>query len=602
METRRLRLMARLVRDNAKYYVRALISTVFTVTIALLTPLLFAETVDAIIGTKPLGAPDFIVRWFESIGGRAFVSERLWIVALLLLGLSVIRGAFMYLRGRSTAQAAEQAALDLRERLYAHLQRLSYNYHVKAETGDLIQRCTSDVDTTRRFLAMQLIEVFNTVLTVGIAMIILFGRNVPLTLISTAAMIPLFLFAFIFFRLVIKHFTLSDEAEGRMSTTLQENLTGVRVVRAFGRQRFEVEKFDEKSKAFRDKTEKLLWLLAVYWSASDLLILTQMCVSLLVGVVYAANGTITLGTLMVFTSYIGMILWPVRNLGRILSDAGKALVSLERIDQVLRQPKEEDAPDSISPDLSGDIVFDNVSFAYEEKRPVLKNVSFTAKAGETVAILGATGVGKSTLVHLLQRLYEPKEGRITIGGHPLEKIEKQHLRSHVGLVLQEPFLYSKTIKENVGIAKRDPAEEDVFEVARVAQADEFIRESEKGYETLVGERGVTLSGGQKQRVAIARTLLKDNNILIFDDSLSAVDTQTDAAIRRELSKKRKGVTTFIISHRLTTLAEADTILVLDQGTVVQQGTHEELIHQPGLYQRIYEIQSALEEELEDETA
>lgn len=602
MQTRRLRLMASLVRENARYYVRAIISTVITATVGLITPLLLAETIDAVIGTRPLNAPGFLVRAFESIGGRAFVSQNLWIVAVLLLGLSVLSSIFMYVRGRSTAQAAEQVALDLRQRLYAHLQRLSYNYHVKAETGDLIQRCTSDVETTRRFLASQLIEAVNAVFRVGIAIVILFGRNVPLTLISTAIIIPLFLFAYLFFKQVIKSFRVTDEAEGKMSAVLQESLTGVRVVRAFGRQRYEVEKFDEKSANFRDRADRLLWLLAVYWSASDAMIMTQMCVSLLFGVVYAASGAITIGTLTVFISYLGMILWPVRQLGRILSDGGKALVSLERIDEILRQPPEADAENSITPDLSGDIVFDDVSFYYDEGQPVLDHVSFTAKAGETVAILGATGVGKSTMMHLLQRLYEPREGRITIGGHPLERIEKHHLRSHIGLVLQEPFLYSKTIRENVGIAKRSPTDEEIYEVARVAQADEFIRESDKGYETLVGERGVTLSGGQKQRIAIARTLLKDNNVLIFDDSLSAVDTQTDAAIRRALAGKRSDVTTFIISHRVTTLAEADRILVLDQGRVVQQGTHAELIETPGLYQRIYQIQSTLEEELENETA
>lgn len=600
MKTRRMLLMGQLIRENSRNFARAAISTVFTVSIALLTPLLFAAVVDSVIGTDPLRAPAPFVEAFLAIGGREYLTKNLWIVSLVLIGLSLVRSVFMYIRGRSTAQAAEKAALTLRTRLYQHLQHLSYRYHVKAETGDLIQRCTSDVETARRFLAVQFVEIINILLTVGIAMVILFSRNVPLTFISTAVMIPLFLFAYFFFRQVLHHFSLSDIAEGKMSATLQENLTGVRVVRAFGRQRYEMEKFEEKSRDFQRKTDKLLWFLAVYWSGSDLLILVQMCVSLLVGIVYATNGTITLGTLIVYNSYIGMILWPVRNLGRILSDAGKALVSLERIDDVLRQPAEKDAPGSIAPDLTGDIVFENVSFAYEEKKQVLSNLSFTIRGGETVAILGATGAGKSTLVHLLQRLYEPTSGRITIGGHPLELIEKKHLRKHVGLVLQEPFLYSKTIRQNVGIAKRNPTEAEVKEVAGVAQADSFIRESEQGYETLVGERGVTLSGGQKQRIAIARTLLKPNHILIFDDSLSAVDTQTDAAIRKALAQKRTGVTTLMISHRLITLSEADRILVLEGGRIVDQGTHRELIARPGLYRRIHQIQNALEEELEDE--
>lgn len=592
--------MASLIRDNATYYLRAIGSTVFTVMLGLLTPLVMAETIDAIIDAKPLNAPAFIVRAFESIGGREYLARNLWIVAALLVALSLIRSGFMYIKGRSTSQAAEQAALSLRERLYAHLQHLSYNYHVKAETGDLIQRCTSDVETTRRFLASQLVEAINSVFLICISMSILFSRSVKLTLISTAMVIPLFLFAFLFFKQVIKHFRMADEAEGKMSAVLQENLTGVRVVRAFGRQRYEVEKFDQMSSSYRNKVDKLIWLLSIYWSSSDFLTMVQTCIMLLFGVTLAARGEITIGTLTIFISYIGMVLWPVRQLGRILSDAGKALVSLERIDEILRQPKEEDCEAPIRPDLSGDIVFDSVSFHYEEKQPVLKDISFTVKAGETVAILGATGSGKSTLMHLLQRLYEPRSGRITIGGHPLDTIEKHHLRSRVGLVLQEPFLYSKTIQDNIGIARKKCSEDEIFEAARVAQADDFIRESEKGYATLVGERGVTLSGGQKQRIAIARTLMKQNDILIFDDSLSAVDTQTDAAIRQELKTRRQGVTTFIISHRVTTLAEADRILVLEDGKIIQQGSHQELIAQEGLYQRIYLIQSAIEEELQEE--
>ena len=602
MQTRRAKLMAALILDNGKYYVRAFFSVMVALSIALLTPLVMAETIDAIIGTRPLNAPDFVVRAFEAIGGRDYVANNLWIVALLLLVLSVIRSTFMYIRGRSAAQASERAVLDLRQRLYSHLQRLTYNYHVKAETGDLIQRCTSDVETTRRFLAMQLVEATNAFLTVTVSVAVMMSRHVKLTLISTAVIIPLFLFAYLFFKKVIKYFRISDEAEGKMSAVLQENLTGVRVVRAFGRQRFEVDKFDEVSSSLREKTDKLYWLLAVYWSASDAMIMAQTGVMLIAGVSFAAAGEITVGTLTLFASYISMCLWPVRQLGRILSDAGKALISLERVDEILRQPPEADEPDALRPDLSGDIVFDDVSFAYEAGRPVLEHVSFTAKAGQTVAILGATGCGKSTLVHLLQRLYEPNSGRITIGGTPLSRIEKHYLRSHVGLVLQEPFLYSKTIRDNVAIVRPDCPDEAVFEAARVAQADEFIRESEQGYETLVGERGVTLSGGQKQRIAIARTLLKDNRILIFDDSLSAVDTQTDAGIRAELAQKRAGVTTFIISHRVTTLAEADEIIVLEQGRVAQQGTHAELIRQPGLYQRIYHIQSALEDEMHEVTA
>jgi len=597
-----MKLMLSLLRENGRGFLLAAFGAAAAVLMRLSFPLLMGFMVDNVIGGSPVALPSFLTRTFGWVADTALLRERLWIVPGILIALSLVQAAAMFIRGRSTAKASETAVLTLRNRLYRHLSRLSYNYHVKAETGDLIQRCTSDVETLLRFLTQQLIEAVTSILMIVVGFSVLISRHALLTLYASAMVPPLFLFALLFFKQVVKHFKVADESEGKMSAVLQENLTGVRVVRAFGRQRFEVDKFDAKSDDFRRKAEKLNELLAVYWAISDLLTMVQIGVTLIVGVIFTTRGDITVGTLMVFLSYIGMILWPVRQLGRILSDAGKSLVSLERIDEILRQPAETDAENPITPALSGDIVFDDVSFYYEEKQPVLRNISFTAKAGETVAILGSTGCGKSTLMHLLQRLYEPQSGRITIGGHPIDRIEKRHLRSRVGLVLQEPFLYSKTIKENLGIAKRGFTDAEAEDAARVAQAEDFIKESANGYETLVGERGVTLSGGQKQRVAIARTLMKDNDILIFDDSLSAVDTQTDAAIRRELRSRREGITTFIISHRITTLMEADRILVLEGGKVVQQGTHLELIEQPGLYQRIYSIQSAMEEELEETTA
>jgi len=396
----------------------------------------------------------------------------------------------------------------------------------------------------------------------------------------------------------VKYFRIADEAEGSMSAVLQENLTGVRVVRAFGREIYEVEKYTKVNDDMFRKWRRVNDLLAVYWSGSDFLSMTQTGITLLFGVFMAARGELLVGEMTVFVSYISMLLWPIRQLGRILSDMGKSMVAFDRIDEILTQKSETDAEDAVDAPIDRDIEFRHVGFEYEEKNPVLKDVSFTVKAGQTVAILGATGSGKSTLMLLLQRLYDVKRGDILIGGVSISKIRKKHLRSRIGLVLQEPFLYSRSVRDNVRIVKPDAPDEEVFEVTRTASAHEFIESFERGYDTPVGERGVTLSGGQKQRVAIARTLLKDNDILIFDDSLSAVDTETDAAIRLALREKRKGLTTFIISHRLTTLAEADFIIVLEDGKVAQQGTHAELIHQPGLYQRIYQIQSALEEELE----
>ena len=599
MKKRRINMVKTFLEGNAARYFGSIGAVVVNVAISFLTPLVLAETIDAVIGQKrPLAIPGFLGRWVEQLGGREFLVRNLWIMGLAMLLLSVVGGAFQFLRGKWMAEASESIAKTMRDKLYRHLQTLPFDYHVKAETGDLIQRCTSDVETIRRFLSSQVIEMFRSVLMIVVALVIMLRMNSLMTLMSMVLIPPLFAFAFLYFKWVVKSFRAADEAEGRMSAVLQENLTGVRVVRAFGREKYEVDKFTKVNNALHDKSIRVNDLLAVYWSGSDLMSMIQTGITLVFGVFMAARGKLLVGEMTVFVSYISMLLWPIRQLGRILSDMGKSLVAFDRIDEILTQKSEEDAPDAIDAPIDRDIEFRHVGFEYEEKNPVLKDVSFTVKRGQTVAILGATGSGKSTLMNLLQRLYDVKRGEILIGGVNINKIRKKYLRAHIGLILQEPFLYSRTVRNNVRIVKPDATDDEVFEVTRTASAHEFIESFEKGYDTPVGERGVTLSGGQKQRVAIARTLLKDNDILIFDDSLSAVDTETDAAIRLALKEKKQGMTTFIISHRLTTLAEADFIIVLEDGRVAQQGTHDELIHQKGLYQRIYQIQSALEEELD----
>ena len=599
MKKRRINMVRTFLEGNAARYFGSIGAVVVNVAIGFLTPLVLAETIDAVIGQKrPLAIPGALGQWVEQLGGREFLVRNLWIMGLAMLLLSVLGGVFQFLRGKWMAEASESIAKTMRDKLYSHLQTLPFDYHVKAETGDLIQRCTSDVETIRRFLSSQVIEMFRSVLMIVVALVIMLRMNKLMTLMSMVLIPPLFAFAFLYFKWVVKSFRAADEAEGRMSAVLQENLTGVRVVRAFGREQYEVDKFTRVNNALHDKAIRVNDLLAVYWSGSDLMSMLQTGITLVFGVFLAARGQLLVGEMTVFVSYISMLLWPIRQLGRILSDMGKSLVAFDRIDEILTQKSEEDAPDAIDAPIDRDIEFRHVGFEYEAKNPVLKDVSFTVRRGQTVAILGATGSGKSTLMNLLQRLYDVKRGEILIGGVNINKIRKKYLRAHIGLILQEPFLYSRTVRNNVRIVKPDAPDDEVFEVTRTASAHEFIESFEKGYDTPVGERGVTLSGGQKQRVAIARTLLKDNDILIFDDSLSAVDTETDAAIRLALKEKKQGMTTFIISHRLTTLAEADFIVVLEDGRVAQQGTHDELIHQKGLYQRIYQIQSALEEELD----
>ncbi|MBQ8081168.1 MAG: ABC transporter ATP-binding protein [Clostridia bacterium] len=594
--------MRKLIGMNLPWFIGTFVCVAGSVLLDYLSPLLLAETLDHYLAGEPSVLPGFLQGWLNGLASRETIVQNLWIVGLLIIGINLLSGVFNFLKGRWSAEAGENVALYLRESLYDHIQRLPFSYHMKAETGDLVQRCTSDVETVRRFLSVQLMQVANAVIMIVVALSVLLTKNIRLTLLSMILIPPLFLFAWLFFRWVVKAFREADEAEGKMSAVLQENLTGVRVVRAFGRQAFEIDKFGAVNDDFCDKNFKINKLLAIYWSVGDCLSMLQSMITLVACIYAAISGEITLGVLVIYTTYVGKLLFPIRQLGRILSDAGKSMVALDRIGQVLNEPEEPEEPGALRPNLRGDIVFDDVVFRYDDEHPVLDHISFTVRQGETVALLGATGSGKSSVALLLQRLFEPQGGTISIAGTPISQIDRSYLRGRIGLVLQEPFLYSRTIRENVAIA--DPKADDgrIDRAVTDAAAKPFILDSENGFDTVVGERGVTLSGGQKQRLAIARTLVRDNDILIFDDSLSAVDTETDAMIRRALKERREGVTTVIISHRINTLREADQILVLENGKISEQGTHEQLIRQPGLYQQVFRIQTSLETELAEEGA
>lgn len=595
-----LKLLLSFMKGNKLLYTGAVICVALATLFSLVIPLIIRFTIDSIIGDEPLRLPEWFLNLLEQVGLSDRLLNSLWLIGLFIVLLTLIRGFFLYFKGKWSATASETIARNLREKLYDHIQHLPYNYHLSAETGDLIQRCTSDVETIRRFLAVQFVEMGRAIFMLTLISWFLFNLHVKLTLIAMTVIPIIITFSFIFYRRVKHSFKLAEEAEGRLSTTLQENLTGVRVVRAFANQAFEIDKYNNKNIEFRDLVYRVISQLAWFWSISDCLSMLQMGAVLVLGVFWAAEGMITLGTLVVFITYEGMLLWPVRQLGRILTDLGKTLVALGRIQEILDQPHESEAADEIKPELNGDIEFKDVWFSYNNEEPVLKNLSFSINKGETIAITGPTGSGKSSLVHLLARLYDYDKGSIAINGYKLKDINKKWLRKHVGLVLQEPFLFARTVKENIALPRNNVKDAEIFEAAREAAIHNVIEDFENGYETIVGERGVSLSGGQKQRIAIARTLIRDCPILIFDDSLSAVDTETDAAIRQALKKKSREKTTIIISHRINTLSEADKILVLDEGRLVQSGTHEQLIKQKGIYNRLWVIQNSLEDEFKEE--
>src|SRR5690554_3473315 len=591
-----IKLLWKYLKGKRLLYTGAVVSIGLASFFSIINPLVIKITIDSIIGGQEVDLPawmDYIgvnfINRVVALGGGAL--QKIILAALLFIILTLLRGIFLYLKGRWSAEAAETFAREMRDRLYDHIQHLPYRYHINARTGDLIQRCTSDLDQIRRFLAVQFVEMGRAVFILLMVGAVMFSLHLKLALVSMAVVPIIFAFSFFFYREVKKTFKDADEAEARLSTVLQENLSGVRVVRAFARESYEIEKFEGKNREYRDLIYRVIRLLAWFWSSSVLLCMLQIGGVLVLGVYWASLGEISLGTLVVFASYEGMLLWPVRQMGRILTDLGKTLVSLRRIQEILDEESEKNES-GLKPEISGNIIFKDVSFKYEEGNEILKDVSFEVKEGQTLAILGPTGAGKSSLVHLLARLYDYPEGSIKINGVELKEIDKKWLRKHIGLVLQEPFLFARTIKENIKLARNDARDTEIFEATNNAAIHEVINDFEKGYDTMVGEKGVSLSGGQKQRLAIARTLIRNCPILIFDDSLSAVDTETDAAIRKALKEESRNATTIIISHRVNTLAEADLIIVLEEGQVVQSGTHQELIKDNGFYKRVWEIQNS----------
>ncbi len=579
---RKLKLVARFFTGAKKYFALAVGASFVTTVFNSLTPQIFRFTIDSVLGE----------------GKYPYLSEHLWMMALVLIGTAVLSGVSMYVSRANTAMAGESFAKNLRDELFVHVQKLPMEWHDKNQTGDIIQRCTSDVEVIRNFVVTQLLEVFRTVFLVAVSFAMMLSMNRKLSLVVVAFVPVVILYSAVFYRLIARRFTDADEAEGELSTVVQENVTGVRVVRAFGREKFEMERFQEKNDAFAKLWIKLGTLSGLYWGVGDLITGLQVVTVIVVGALEAVYGQLSVGEFVAFASYNTALVWPIRGLGRILSDMSKAGVSFDRVDYIIRGEEEEYAKDSILQRASErkegapGIRFSHVNFSYEKGQEILSDVSFEVPGGTTFGILGGTGSGKSTIVQLLTRFYEPEagNGEIFIGGKNVREIPLEVLRKNVGMVLQEPFLYSRTIRENIAISRPDASFEEIREAAKIACIDEAIMNFPDGYDTLVGERGVTLSGGQRQRVAIARMLLQKAPIMVFDDSLSAVDSQTDSLIRKALKEHMKDATVLLISHRITTLMGASEILVLHQGRVAERGSHKELIERDGIYKQIYEIQ------------
>ena len=587
------RTLRRLLRGSWRYFAACIAASLLFTVCELVIPQIIRVSVDSLIGNAPVkvAAAKPIV---AALGGVDRLRRDLWIPAALMAGFGLLSAIMRYCVNLYSSKAGETLVKTSRDLLYHHIQHLPWKWHMENPTGDIIQRCTSDVERIKTFFEEQFVPVFRMLAMIVFALVCMALMNWKLALVP-AVMFPIIIvYSLLFHNSIRERFTACDESEGVLSTIAQENLTGVRVVRAFGREEYERERFEKQNEDYTSLWVRLCRTLSDFWAVGDATACIQTMLVVVLGSLLCVRGEMTEGEFVSFAIYNTMSISPVRRLGRVISEMSKMGVSVSRISEVLDAPCEQDKPDAEPAPMDGDIVFDHVTFRYETGPDVLSDVSFTIPAGTSFGVLGGTGSGKSSLILMLCRLYAPSEGRVTIGGQDIADMPAAWVRGHIGVVLQEPFLFSRTIEENIGICGAD--HETVSKVAQTACIADDIEQFADGYQTMVGERGVTLSGGQKQRVAIARMLTKKTPVIIFDDSLSAVDTQTDERIRAALDRDLTGATSIIISHRITTLMDCDNILVLERGKVLQLGTPQALLQQDGLFRQIYDMQMSIGEE------
>ena len=592
-----LSLLWQFLKGAKRYFLVTILAAGMTALADMLQPQIIRAAVDCALGGKEADYPEFVMDLVNSIGGFAYLGQHLWIMAAAILVVAVFQVLSNYTFRVYNTKASETLVKSMRDQLFSHIQHLPFSWHMKNKTGDIIQRCTSDIDTTKNFLSEQLTSVFRILILLILSISFMSAMHGLLTLIALIPMPLIIWYSLHFHKKIHDGFMACDENEGKLSAMAQENLTGVRVVRAFGQERSEMDKFTKQNDFYTSLWVNMAKIMSRFWSVSDIFSGIQVMLVVVFGAYFCIQGSLTEGEYIAFISYNSMLVWPIRQLGRMISEMSKAGVSIDRVAYIMHSPIETDDPEAFEPAMDGDIAFEHVNFAYDNAPELLHDINFTMKAGTTLGILGGTGSGKSTLMLLLDKLYllDENSGRITIGGIDIKKIRTEHLRRNIGMVLQESFLFSRTIAENIGITSPEIDMEAIRAAAAAAALDETITSFAQGYDTMVGERGVTLSGGQKQRSAIARMLTQDTPIMIFDDSLSAVDTQTDAKIRQAISQKFGKASVILISHRITTLSAADKIIVLDRGRIVEEGTHEQLKAGGGIYQKIYETQSGTQE-------
>ena len=575
-----------------------ILSMVFAAAVSFLDmvlPGLISFTVDSVIDDKAPDLPASLLKCLESAGGTAVFKAHPSLVAAAVISVALCAAVCRFLFRCFNEAAAERFVMRMRNSLFGKLLRLPYSWHSGNSTGDIIQRCTSDVETIKVFVSEQLTSLVRVIVLIILAVSFMIGINGTMAAAASLFIPAVIGYSLFFYAKIGDAFEKADTEEGRLSSIAQENLTGVRVVRAFGRERFERERFEKQNHDYTGYWIHLIRILSLNWVTGDVMTGLQYLLVNIMGAVFCVSGRITAGQFIAFVSYNSLLIWPVRSVGRVISEMSKAGISLERLRYIMNAEEEKDPEPALTPPMNRDIRFEHVSFTYDgSPKEAVSDVSFEIKAGTTVGFLGGTGSGKSTLMYLLEKLYPLKEGqgRITIGGIDLAQIKNSYARSQIGIVLQEPYLFSRSIYDNIAITSDKYRETEVRRASGTADLMDTIDRFPGGFDTFVGERGVTLSGGQKQRTAIARMLIRRCPIMIFDDSLSAVDAETDERIRTALENETGDATVILIAHRITTLMRADRIFVMEKGRVKESGTHEELLKLNGTYKRIRDIQMA----------
>jgi ATP-binding cassette subfamily B protein len=540
-----------------------------------------------------------VIRQVIDVGLAGNQSNYMVVAGFIILGLGIAKSVITYYHRYLTEGTANRVAFDLRNRLYNHIQRLSFSFHDHTQSGQLISRCIEDVRSIQGFSGNGIVELIRVTLLSVAILVILFSSHFTLALIALLPMIPLVMVTTGFGKRIGKLFLNVDNILGELSSKLQENVTGVQVVRAFAREEHEMSRFATSNRVLFNAQIGVLKEWGKIMPTTTLLVTLETILILWFGGQMVLEGSLTLGELVAFNSYMLLLAMPAQQIGWLVNAGGEAFAGLQRTFEILEMAPEIQSPPEATqlPILRGEVEFDHVSFRYfGEKNPALYDIDLTVQPNQVIALIGLTGSGKTTFINLIPRFYDVSQGTLRVDGQDVRTVDLLSLRRQIGMVLQTSLLFSATLRENLAFGRPDASMEEIVAAAKAAQAYDFIQQLPKGFETVVGERGITLSGGQRQRVAIARALLMNPRILILDDSTSSVDSQTEHLIQQALDKLMEGRTTFVIAQRLSTVRRADLILVMDQGRIVQRGQHDELLAQEGLYRQIYDLQLRDQEE------